>query len=92
MVKTITLCSSCNSKIDVEGEPNQEIEKKCPNCDNNVKILLNDEDLEELELYPIFHILGAIIIINVLIKSKGYDYIPKYILFIGFGTKHRLLD
>ena len=54
MVKTITLCSSCNSKIDVEGEPNQEIEKKCPNCDNNVKILLNDEDLEELELYPIF--------------------------------------
>ena len=27
MVKTITLCSSCNSKIDVEGEPNQEIEK-----------------------------------------------------------------
>ena len=53
MVKTITLCLSCNSKIDVEGEPNQEIEKKCPKCNNNIKVSLNNEDLEELEFYPV---------------------------------------
>ena len=54
MVKRITLCPSCNSKIDVEGEPGQEIEIKCPKCGNKIKVLLGEESLEELEIYPIY--------------------------------------
>jgi len=54
MVKRITLCPSCNSKIDVEGKPHQEIETRCPKCNNKVKILLGEESLEDLEIYPIY--------------------------------------
>ena len=53
MVKTIALCSSCKTKIEVSGEPGQNLEKKCSSCNHLNKILLTNDNLEELEIYPI---------------------------------------
>ena len=72
MVKRIALCSSCNSKIDVEGEPYQEIVTICPKCNEKNKILFGEENLEELEIYPLYKPYEYIKIV------KNIDSLDKY--------------
>ncbi len=52
MSKKVAICPGCHTKIDVEGEPGQKVEVKCPSCGKTGNISFKAE-LDQLDFYPL---------------------------------------
>jgi len=52
MLKKIAICPECNTKIPCEGELNQKVDIKCPNCGRTGSIIFKSE-FKELDFYPL---------------------------------------
>ena len=76
MVTRIGICSNCDTKYTIEGKPGEVIDIKCEKCDKNNRVVFNDQNLEELMVYPLDNKFELIKIV------KNKDSLDKYYLVL----------